>query len=204
MQTGKIILSLTIIIMTFSCKNPGSENPGNWSGKKLAGWFQSGEWKCGWAVTPDESIDQKEFADRFFRNRERWEKAFIFLKTNDLKNLRPGRYELEGDSLFVNVDEYTTRNEEDSRFEAHRKYADIQYLVYGEEKIGIAALDSTSESTPYDNVKDIIFLTAGNNNYRIASSDRFFIFFPGDAHRPCVKTNENSKVRKVVVKVRIE
>ena len=32
--------------------------------------------------------------------------------------------------MFVNLDEYITKNEEDTRFEAHRECVDIQYLVY--------------------------------------------------------------------------
>lgn len=138
------------------------------------------------------------------KNRERWEKAFEFLKTNDLKNMKLGRYELHGDNLFVNVDEYTTKDEEDARFEAHKKYADIQYLVSGEEKIGIAIMKNTAEIIPYDSLKDIAFYTSNEFNYRLASPSTFFVFFPEDAHRPCVKIDKNTKVRKVVVKVRID
>jgi len=188
--------------MAFSCTDR-SANPENWSEEKLTKWFQSGEWKCGWAVVPDESVNQKEFAVQFLKNRERWEKAFRFLTINDLKTIPLGRHELEGDSLFVNVDEYTTRNEEDSRFEAHRKYADIQYLVSGEEQIGVTALENTTETVSYNSEKDIVFLTTEQNNYRLASPEKFFVFFPGDAHRPCVKTGENIKIRKAVVKVLI-
>jgi YhcH/YjgK/YiaL family protein len=189
--------------MIISSMHPVSNNPENWSKRKTVKWFLTAEWKSGWEICPDESINQKEFAKQFFKNNERWEKAFNFLKTTDLKNISLGKHELDGNNLFVNVDEYTTRNEEDSRFEAHKKYADIQYLVYGEEKIGITAPDNTIECTIYDDLKDIIFLAAEINYFRLASPERFFIFFPDDAHRPCVKNNENSKVRKVVVKVRI-
>jgi hypothetical protein len=41
------------------------------------------------------------------------------------------------------------------------------------------------------------------NNYRIATPERFFVFFPDDAHRPCVRIDENSIVRKIVVKIRV-
>jgi YhcH/YjgK/YiaL family protein len=188
--------------MVFSCNQPVSKNPKNWNEKELEKWFQSGEWKLGWNISPDQSINKKKLANQFFKNRERWEKAFNFLKTNNLEKISIGRYELEGANLFVNVDEYTTKNEEDCRFEAHREYIDIQYLVYGEEKIGITTLGNTIEIIPYDSIKDITFLTAEQNNYRIASPDKFFVFFPEDAHQPCVKTDENTKVRKVVVKIR--
>lgn len=197
-------LSVTITIMVFSSTHTASNNPEKWDKEELTKWFWDGKWRCGWLVVPDKSVNQREFAVQFFKNREQWEKAFRFLATADLKAICPGRHELEGSSLFVNVDEYTTRDEEVTRFEAHRKYADIQYLVFGEEQIGLTALENTTETTLYDSAKDIVFLTAGQGGYRLASPEHFFLFFPGDAHRPCVKTGENMKVRKVVVKVLIE
>jgi len=45
---------------------------------------------------------------------------------------------------------------------------------------------------------------ASSDNFRLATPGRFFIFFTDDAHRPGVKSGDNQKVRKVVVKVRIE
>ena len=140
----------------------------------------------------------------YFQNPERWDKAFRFLSEQNLAGLVKGRHELEGADLFVNIDEYVTKNEEEVRFEAHRKHADIQYLVSGEEKIGVTTLKNTSEIVPYDSEKDIAFYTANENNYRLATSEKFFVFFPDDAHRPCVKIDKNNKVRKVVIKVRID
>ena len=180
------------------------QNPENWSKEQLENWFDAGNWKSGWEIVPDESMDKREMAIQYFQNRERWNKAFLFLKNNDLASLEKGRIRLEEDDLYLSVDEYMTRNEENSRFEAHRKYADIQYLVAGEEKIGVVPLGITCVAIPYDTGHDIVFLNSPENNYRVADSRRFFVFFPGDAHRPCVKTRENAMVRKVVVKVRIK
>jgi len=187
----------------FSYANPTSNNPENWGERELEKWFQSGDWKLGWDISPDQSINKKELAIKYFENRERWEKAFNYLKTNNLEKISVGRYELDGANIFVIVDEYTTKDEEETRFEAHKEYIDIQYLVYGEEKIGIIPLINTKEIIPYDSIKDITFLYSEQNNYHVALPDRFFVFFPEDAHRPCVKTNENSKVRKVVIKIKI-
>jgi len=57
---------------------------------------------------------------------------------------------------------------------------------------------------PYDGTKDIEFLTVTGGENRLADPDRFFIFFPEDAHRPGLKDGENSPVRKVVVKVKVD
>lgn len=198
-----ILYLLTLLFMVSSCAQK-SENPEKWSPKELDNWYTAGNWKSGWNVNPDESIDKKEFALQFQKNPERWEKAFNYLKSTDLETVSTGRYELDGTNLYVIVDEYTTRNLEDSKFEAHRKYADIQYVVHGKENMGITPLGNTKEMIPYDNTKDIVFLTTENyNDYRKATPDRFFMFFPSDAHCPGVKDTDNEKVRKIVVKVRL-
>ncbi|MFW5774163.1 MAG: YhcH/YjgK/YiaL family protein [Tangfeifania sp.] len=189
--------------MGTACSTKKSISPGQWNEKELSEWFSKGEWKQGWDARPDESVNQKEFARLYYTNPERWDKAFQFLNEQNLAELEKGRYELEGTDLFVNVDEYVTRNEKDVLFEAHKKYADIQVLIFGEEKIGVLPLDATTVSIPYDEEKDIMFLTAEKENYRIAKPGTFFLFFPQDAHRPTVKLAENSPVRKIVVKVRI-
>jgi len=199
----QIFLIFAIFIMVLACNQQKSKVPDQWSEKELTEWFSKGEWKQGWDAQPDESVSQKEFARLYDENPERWDKAFQFLSEQNLAELEKGRYELEGADLFVNVDEYVTRNEEDVLFEAHKKYADIQFLVSGEEKIGVMPLETTTVAIPYNEEKDIMFLTAEKENYRIAKPGKFFLFFPEDAHRPTVKSAENSPVRKIVVKVRI-
>ena len=203
MNTIKLFSLSRLFTSVFSFRSSVSKNPENWNAEELINWFQSGDWRHGWNISPDESINKLELATQFFKNRKLWEKAFNFLRTTNLEKIEKGRYELNGKELYVIVDEYITKNEQDTNFEAHRRYADIQYLVLGKEKIGITDVKNSLEITPYDNLKDIIFLTAEQNNYRIASSDRFFVFFPEDAHRPCVKVDENIKIRKVVVKVKV-
>jgi YhcH/YjgK/YiaL family protein len=204
MKPKNLVYLLILIIMSTSYSHNGSSNPENWSKEELAKWFKNNEWKSGWKIIADESVNQEEMAKQFFQNPERWQKAFAFLKTEDLSSLATGRYELEGSDLFAIIDEYITKDEEVARFEAHRKYADIQYVVSGKERIGITSLEKTTVTIPFDEDKDIVFLDASAFEYRAASPERFFVFFPEDAHCPGVKMMKNSRVRKVVVKVRIE
>jgi YhcH/YjgK/YiaL family protein len=166
-------------------------------------WFEKGDWKEGWQAQADESIDTAEFFHQYSTNPERWKKAFRFLASTDLKALAVGRYELEGADLYVNISEYTTKNEADAKCEAHYKYVDIQYLIAGEEKMSVVPLADTKEATPYNEEKDIYFMKPDYDKYYLANPSRFFIFFPGDAHRPSVKVNENAPVKKAVVKLRI-
>jgi YhcH/YjgK/YiaL family protein len=202
----KLILKIMVItsfLGFFGCKN--SSDPANWSTQKIDEWFEKSEWLNGWNNTPDGSINRKEFALSYFKNKDRWDKAFSFLKSNDLSKLEIKRYEIDGDNLYALVSDYLTKNEEDAKFEAHKKYIDIQYVITGTEQISVAPVSMKKDViTPYDPAKDIEFMTVNQSNNYKAAPDRFFIFFPSDLHRPSVKIGENSQVKKIVVKVKVD
>ena len=61
----------------------------------------------------------------------------LFLKNNDLTKLEPKRYDIDGDKLYAIFSEDMTKNEEDTKFEAHRKYIDIQHVIIGAEQMSI-------------------------------------------------------------------
>lgn len=180
-------------------------DPATWSKKKIDKWFEGKEWSKGWTVAPDASINRREFAVSYFKNKDRWEKAFGFLKNTDLLKSDLKRYDIDGDNLFATISEYMTKNEEIAKFEAHRKYIDIQYVVSGKEIMNLTPLKTVKEVlTPYDATKDIEFITVSQIVNFKATPSNFFIFFPGDAHRPGLKDGENSMVRKIVIKVKVD
>lgn len=182
-----------------------SSDPSTWSDRKINKWFASKVWNEGWSVSPDESVNKREFAVSYFRNKSRWEKAFKFLAGSDLKKLEIRRYDIDGDNLFATVSEYLTKNEETTDFEAHRKYIDIQYVISGKEIMNVAPLiKACEEVTPYDGTKDIEFLKVLTMQKYAATQQNFFIFFPSDAHRPGIKENVNALVRKIVIKVKVD
>jgi len=197
---------LTIMVVfsffgLFGCKN---SDPSSWSNSKIDKWFEKGEWLNGWEVTPDASINRKELAISYFKYRERWDKAFTFLKNSDLSGMELKRYDIDGNNVYAPVSEYVTKDDTGGPYEAHRLYVDIQYLISGKEQIGIAPLSDVKEIlTPYDAEKDYELMNVNQIRNLKATPERFFIFFPSDVHRPGLKDGENVPVRKVVVKVRI-
>jgi len=127
------------------------------------------------------------------------------MKENDLSALELRRYDIDGDNAYALVSEYYTKNEGDARYEAHRKYIDVQYVVSGKELIGITPLALKQEVLePYDEARDIEFMTVSQGVNYPASPDRFFIFFPEDVHRPGLRSGDSTLVRKVVLKIKID
>lgn len=186
----------------FGCKTP--TDPAKWNKKQVDTWFEKGEWLNGWKVKPDPSINRKDLAISYYKHKERWDKAFSFLKDNDLATMEVKRYEIDGTDIYAPVSEYMTKNEEDVRYETHQKYIDIQYVVSGKELIGIAPVSMKKEILePYNETKDVMYLNVSQISNFKATTETFFIFFPDDLHRPGLKDGESTPVRKVVVKVKL-
>ena len=112
-------------------------------------------------------------------------------------NLTPGRHELS-DGSYYNVDEYTPKPPEDCRFESHKHFIDIQYLISGEELIYTANISSLTPATEYDETHDVIlYQDAANAQTVHLKAGEFHVFYPQDAHKASVRTGTtNSKVKK--------
>jgi YhcH/YjgK/YiaL family protein len=134
---------------------------------------------------------------------KRIEKAFEYIKATDLKNINPGKYEIDGENIFALISEYKAKSESEGKLEAHRKYIDVQYVISGEELMGYAPLGGQQVLDPYKEENDIIFF-AGEKSFTKVSSGMFAIFFPGDVHMPGIMIKESSAVKKLVIKVRID
>lgn len=178
------------------------ENPEQWSEEEAAEWFNKREWLPASDLKPDASINKQELATAYHRNPDRWNKAFAFLVNTDLDTIAVGTHEIDGKDVYAIVSEYNSKNPEDAQFESHKTYTDLQYVISGEEQIGLTTLDLTSEKTPYDSEKDIAFYNAESGKTLMATPGTFFLFFPGDAHRPGMKVNDNVPVRKLVIKIK--
>lgn len=120
----------------------------------------------------------------------------------DFSSLPDGRHEVDGSHLYFSLQSYETKQTNDTP-ESHRKYIDIQFLIEGQEKIGIAPLEAMTEEIESNPQGDIWFYH-GPMDYITLSGDRFVIFFPGDAHAPCIADGVPSHCRKCVVKVHVE
>jgi biofilm protein TabA len=177
----------------------------NYTPAKAAEWFNKREWAAGLKLDAHKSTNILEFSFQYAGNRECWDKAIAWLRDTDLENVPPGKYKLDGDRLYVSVAEGPVKNPEDARWEAHVKYIDLQYVARGREKIGVAPLSMGIITTPFDADKDIGFyeVPEANCKYYVAEPGTFFIFFPQDAHRPCLKIKGTDSNKKIVVKIKV-
>ena len=134
------------------------------------------------------------------------EKVLHHLANTNFMEKEAGKYQLDGDNVFVMVQDLRTKAKSEMRLEAHDAYLDIQYIVKGEELFGFCRRNS-SEVVEEDLLveRDIIFFKNSFNEMDIIVREgQFIIFYPNDLHRPCCYVNEPKDIRKVVVKVKVD
>ncbi len=124
-----------------------------------------------------------------------------FLTQTNVAELAPGKYEIDGKNLYFNVLEYETKAP--NLFEAHDKYADLQYVVEGKERMDYAPRAECKAETEYDEVKDVIKISAEKFSPISVKSGEFALFLPDDAHRPNVTDGEVTKNKKIVFKIKL-
>jgi biofilm protein TabA len=168
-------------------------------------WVKAGTWAKGLKLKAHKSVNSIEFAEQYSKNKASWDKAFDFLKNTDLDTIKQGKYILDGENVFVSVTEGPTKLIENAKWEAHHKYIDIQYVIMGKEKMGIAPISSAKPKTVFDEKKDVGFYDslAKSSAYYVAKPGTFFIFFPSDAHRPSIKVKGFDSDKKLVVKIKV-
>lgn len=168
-------------------------------------WFKEKECAKDLPLQAHPATDVLEFSFQYAKCRECWDKAFAWLRDTNLAEIAPGKYKIDGDLVFASVAEGNTKNPEDTRWEAHKKYIDIQYVAIGKEKIGLAPLSKAVAIEPFNESKDIGFyeIPEADCVYHTAQPGTFFVFFPQDAHRPGIKTKGTDSAKKIVIKIRV-
>ena len=197
----KLFLSALFLAVSFSFITAVAQDTNEWTKKKAKKWFKKQEWLGGLELKPHETINKKKFAKQYHANKAYWDKAFAFLKNNDLNTIARGKYPIDGDNVYASVTADSSKDFDKTNWESHRKYIDLQYVIAGEEKIGVHPVSEATVTKEYDEKRDVANYSADGKLYS-ATPGTFFIFFPSDAHRPNITPDNNKVVKKIVIKVR--
>lgn len=147
-------------------------------------------------------IDHISNASLYFPMGDAIKHSLDFLLNTDLSKLTEGRYDIDGDNAFALVQVYDTKPLEESVFEAHKQFVDIQYMVEGEEYIGYGTLKNKKVIEAYSEENDCV-LYRGETDLIKLTVGMFAILYPQDLHMPRVSSNGSTAVKKIVVKVKL-
>lgn len=131
-------------------------------------------------------------------------KALQWLTQNKEKLLNDGKYNIQGTDIYALVSTYETKSIKQKLWEAHKKYIDIHFLLKGSEKIAYANIMQLKVKKKYNNKDDYLLLSGKIAETITLGKDLFVVFFPQDAHIPGLISNKKSKVKKIVIKVKVK
>ncbi len=126
--------------------------------------------------------------------------AIQFILEHDLSSLSPGKTEIAGDQVYVNVQDTTARPFETRKYEVHQEYMDLQIDLTGMEMIQIGN-SSAMEMVSFDSVKDAGTVKCHHLTSCIMGPDRFILCMPMEPHKACIAIDENTVIRKCVFKI---
>jgi biofilm protein TabA len=148
-------------------------------------------------------IDSLKNYETYLNIHPLFKKGFEYLINTNFNNLPNGRVDIEGDKLFALIQSYSTKAESELRYEAHKKYIDIQFMISGNESFFHMDKSRCNIIEEYVFDKDVAFYTADGILYKVLE-EQFYILFPHDAHKPCMHFDGYAQnVKKVVLKVLI-
>ena len=130
----------------------------------------------------------------------RFQAVFDFIDNNDVASLPCGRHDIDGDNIFVMVQELDLREVSAARLELHRKYIDIQLLLSGPNEVfgWSEQKDCLTAETEFDEQKDIQLFTDIPQCFYSVGEGQFSILFPEDGHAPMLGEGH---VKKCIFKV---
>ena len=141
-------------------------------------------------------LDKTENLNKYENLGEGFKTVARFVEENDLLSLPLGKKAID-DSVYYNRQENLGKEEKDDVYESHIKYADVQIVLSNEEVINYSP---TAATVAEQNEKDCYFSEGKDKSRLVLKEGAFAVFFPGELHKPGLKTNDE-KIQKIVFKV---
>lgn len=132
-------------------------------------------------------------------------KGIEYITQTDFSTLTPGKFDIIPGKMFCLLQEMNTVPANEMRAESHFKFVDIQFLLQGEETLGVAR-GAAGHEVVEDRADehDIVFYQdTRNESFIHLEPGMFAVFFPQDLHRPCCHSQRESFIRKAVIKIHL-
>ncbi len=135
---------------------------------------------------------------------ENFKAALEFLLRTDLNSLSVGDISIHGREVYAFVKD-TKLDQENHRWEAHSRYADIQVVLEGAEAIWYHPFTHQEIESPYDALKDVMFYREMKPGICCTLYPKdFIILLPNELHRPDCPVSPGKVTKKLVIKVLVD
>ena len=145
-------------------------------------------------------IDKVENLKNYAQVNPLFPKVVEFIQQHDLNALEPGKYEIEGKDLFVNIQMAKGKTPAEAVIETHKRMIDIQIPLSDAETFGYTQRDQLPDAE-YNAEKDITKIPdLAADSYLTCQPGMMAIFFPQDGHAPCIAGVP--EIKKAIFKVK--
>ena len=136
---------------------------------------------------------------------------FILEKGIDgICSMAPGKYKIDSDNVILNRDTYVAKKKEDTFFENHANYMDLQVVLKGKEYFAYTDISNKllKVTTEYNPEKDVTKYNASNvdevkDAVWFVLEEGYALVYPEDVHLAKCDVDGNT-VEKAVFKIKIE
>ncbi|MBR1498596.1 MAG: YhcH/YjgK/YiaL family protein [Bacteroidaceae bacterium] len=151
-------------------------------------------------------IDDLQEFDRYAGLNPLFPAVAEFLRTTDLNSLPTGITKIQGDDLYINVQDAPAKTRRQARFESHRRMLDIQIPLTDSEEYGWTPVGQLPQGA-YDEAGDMTMHDPAapqtsedvTQTYFKLHPGQFAIFFPADGHAPAISS---TGLHKAIIKVK--
>ena len=128
-------------------------------------------------------------------------KALKHALENNVVEYEAGTHEIDGDKLFFNRVNYSTKDKEERFWEGHKKYIDVHVVFEGRERIDLNFINNL-KFKEYVEKDDFLSFEGDENSSVVLENGDFLICYPDDIHMTCLKADKKSEdVKKAIYKV---
>lgn len=128
-------------------------------------------------------------------------KVVDFLAKLDYNNLPKGKVTIDGEYVYVNFIEASGKTKNDAVLETHNKMIDIQIVFDNIEEIGWASRMDLSKADYHENDDYSLYVDSEPQQYIQLTPGNFVLFFPEDAHAPCI--SDVNSYKKAIFKLKV-
>jgi len=132
----------------------------------------------------------------------------IYMALNYLAKLNydcipSARVSIDGSRIFADPVSLISKPLEECKFEAHRRFIDLHYILSGTEGISTANVMNLTSINSFDETADIGFFHGKEDGTYFLTPGCFMVCWPQDAHRVAMMRDSPAKIKKIVVKIKI-
>ena len=107
------------------------------------------------------------------------------------------------EDIFAIEQSYITRTPQESFFESHQKYVDVQFMVQAQEAMKVQHIEKLTQTAEYNTEDDYTKYDVDvQSSELIIEAGSLALFFPYDGHMPAMQVrNTPQRIYKTVVKI---